>query len=199
MHVFVLLVLSVVVSSNPLGKPEIPQTKNVDLYRLNKNVSPESYNVTLKLEEDFGETQIFEGNVTIRLNILEDLSFIQLHSKYLTIPEDGVELLCGSSTENLLFGLEFGEQYEMAYVRSQQVLQSGSACTLSFYNFRGTLADDMYGLYRSYYFDEDNQRVYLFKLNHGNRRTGNPTRCTTETAKAGSQMCIPRKEAASAF
>lgn len=137
--------------------PQIP--RNIDPYRLNTTVYPQSYTLTLRLEENFGSTQVFIGNVTIDVTVREDTNLIQLHSKYLTIPEEGVTLFCDGNTTNLFAGLEFGEEYEMLYVNTVGVVQAGSVCELSFNGFSGVLADDMYGLYRSYYLDENLQTV----------------------------------------
>lgn len=134
-------------------------TRNTDPYRLNTTVYPQSYRLTLRLEQNFGTTQNFTGSVTIVVTFREDTDLIQLHSKYLTILEQNVELYCGSSVNNLFEGLEFGEEYEMLYVKAQTVVPAGSVCELSFSQFSGVLADDMYGLYRSSYLDENGQTV----------------------------------------
>lgn len=185
---FFLFTILVVVSSSVLGGPiEIPPLKqdaqllnnfdvyeisetvqseavsqiprNADPYRLNTTVFPQTYTLTLRLEENFGSTQLFIGNVTIDVTVREDTNLIQLHSKYLTIPEEGVGLFCDGNTTNLFEGLEFGEEYEMLYVTTLDVVQAGSVCVLSFNGFSGVLADDMYGLYRSYYLNENGQTV----------------------------------------
>lgn len=133
--------------------------RNSDPYRLNTAVFPESYTITLRLEETFGATQNFTGNLNIRVNVAQNTSLIQLHSKYLTIPEEGVSLLCGGNSTNLFGELEFQEEYEMLYINSVEVLEAGSSCELSFNGFSGILADDMYGFYRSYYLNENGETV----------------------------------------
>lgn len=139
---------------------DIPQApRNSDPYRLNTTVLPQNYSITLKLEQNFGTTQEFTGNVTILIAVQENTSLIQLHSKYLSIPENGVQLFCGGNSPNLFQELEFEEEYEMLYVRVLEVLTAGSVCELSFTEFSGVLADDMYGFYRSYYLDENGQTV----------------------------------------
>lgn len=143
-----------VISENVLSTP-----RNTDPYRLNTTVYPLNYALTLRLEQDFGTTQVFTGNVTINVQFLESTDLIKLHSKYLTIPNEGVVINCGFDTRNLFESLEFAEEYEMVYVFTNGTVQAGTYCELSFRDFSGELRDDMYGFYRSYYLDENGQTV----------------------------------------
>lgn len=134
-------------------------TRNTDPYRLNTAVRPQSYTLALRLEQNFGTTQTFTGNVTITITVQEKTNLIQLHSKYLTIPAGGVAVYCNNNNVNNLFlSLQFEDEYEMVYV-STQSLSAGSTCELSFTGFSGVLADDMYGFYRSSYLDENGETV----------------------------------------
>lgn len=134
-------------------------TRNTDPYRLSTAVRPQSYTLSLRLEQNFGTTQTFTGNVRITVTVQEETSLIQLNSKYLTIPTEGITVYCSDNNVNNLFvNLQFEEEYEMVYV-STQSLPAGSTCDLSFSGFSGVLADDMYGFYRSSYLDENGQTV----------------------------------------
>lgn len=135
--------------------------RNTDPYRLPTAVYPQNYTLVLRLEQNFGTTQVFTGNVEIWITVRENTNVIQLHAKNLTIPTGSVILNCIGAEGNLFSELEFDEDYEMVYVRTQQNVQANTDCQLTFYGFSGVLADDMYGFYRSYYLDENDETVYV--------------------------------------
>lgn len=137
-------------------------TRNDDPYRLPITVLPEHYEVILKLDENFGSTAVYTGSVKINISTTTAVQEIILHSKYLDINVTQTYLTCGeitysADTNNI-------SDYEMIslVLSPTNTIPAGSSCLLEFREFTGLLGDDMYGFYRSYYTDENDQTVYVF-------------------------------------
>lgn len=127
-----------------------------DPYRLPKTVLPDSYAVTIVVEDDFAQKGVFTGSVSINLRTVEDVEGITLHARFLAINEEKVELTCGSAT-NLFESLSNETDYHKIFVKAKNTIAAGTSCTLKFEDFAGELQDDMNGFYRSWYENENGE------------------------------------------
>lgn len=153
---FIFLLVASVLHINSAKILPTSQKSDEDPYRLPSTVLPQSYAVTIIVEEDFAQKGVFTGSVTINLNVVEDVQEIALHARFLEIDEDKVELTCGSTT-NLFESLRNETDYHKIFVKAKDVISSKSSCILKFQNFKGELHDDMNGFYRSWYEDENGE------------------------------------------
>lgn len=135
-------------------------TRNDDPYRLPRTVFPEHYELVLRLDEDFGSTGVYTGSVKINVYTTTTTQEIILHSKYLNINETQVYLTCNQTLyPTVIVNLSDYEMISLVLPTGSTPIPSESNCVLEFGSFTGVLGDDMYGFYRSYYTDENNQTV----------------------------------------
>lgn len=134
----------------------VTQKSDDDPYRLPNTVLPESYTVTITVEENFAVEGVFTGSVSIDLNVIEDVEEIILHARFLELDEEKVQLTCGNTT-NLFDSLGNETDYHKISVKARNVLPKGTSCTLKFEDFKGQLQDDMNGFYRSWYENENGE------------------------------------------
>lgn len=132
------------------------QRADEDPYRLPTTVLPESYAVTIIVEEDFALKGAFTGSVTINIKIVEEVEEITLQARFLEIDEDKVELTCGNAT-NLFESLRNETEYHKIFVKAKNLIPAETSCTLKFEDFKGELHDDMNGFYRSWYENENGE------------------------------------------
>lgn len=155
----ILLSVLTVISAVPVKENlRNENVRNDALFRLPTTVYPRHYNLTLRLDRNFGPDQIFSGTVSILLNVTSQVSSISIHSSDITI-NGNISLTCGGNETNLFGNVTNAPDYEMIYINTTEPLNASSECVLQFENFTGILADDMFGFYRSYYLDENNDTV----------------------------------------
>lgn len=128
-----------------------------DPYRLPTSVVPRSYTLVLILQENFGPNGVFSGSVSITLDIQEAVQEITLQAQYLAINSNNIILTCDSSTESLFESLSNDTAYHKITIRSKSQIAAGSSCTLQINNYEGILDDDMRGLYRSSYTNQNGE------------------------------------------
>lgn len=112
--------------------------------------------MTLKLEENFGPTGVFEGNVSIILRTYAAVNSITLHANLLEIDTTNIYLFCGDET-NIFDSFSNESTYHLITINSTREITNNSECTLEFYNFSGQLMDDMQGFYRSSYINSNGE------------------------------------------
>lgn len=136
---------------------ELSTRDDSDAYRLPTTVLPENYTVTLKLEDNFGTTGVFEGNVSITLRTYAAVNSITLHANLLNIDSTNINLFCGGSQINIFSSITNDSTYHFITINTLTEIASDTECTLEFYNYSGQLMDDMQGFYRSSYTNSDGE------------------------------------------
>lgn len=149
------LSFAIYVSGSPPVEIIVPENDistrdDTDPYRLATTVYPESYVVSLKIEDNFGPAGVFEGNVSITLRTYAAVNAITLHANLLDIDTSSINLFCGNQT-NLFDSLSNDSTYHFITIQATGEIANNTECTLEFYNFAGQLTDDMQGFYRSSY------------------------------------------------
>lgn len=132
------------------AEEEINTRDDSDPYRLPTTVYPENYTITLKLEEDFGPSGVFEGSVSITLRTYEAVDSITLHASLLDINKNNISLTCGSDI-NIFSELSNDTTYDFITVTASEVIPNDTLCILTISGYTGQLMDDMRGFYRSSY------------------------------------------------
>lgn len=148
-----LLLLTVLSLSRALRSPPRvdgvifnPQQSRVDssYYRLPTNVVPKSYTLLLEplLQED-----VFNGNVDILVDVVEETSSVTLHAAQITFSEVAVFDSSGNAVEV--------EDVKEEADRDFRILEFGSPLSVGEYRIRigyaGILNGDNHGFYRSNY------------------------------------------------
>jgi len=140
-----LLIVTTVAAMRPDSRLEDIQVTAADTsYRLPKNVRPLSYDVYLK--PDF-QTFIFEGDMKIMVEVLEDTSEIILHTN-----KQNISLITVSGTDTEVNTTEANIDYDKNFliINSTSNFSAGTEYTISI-TFTATLSEDMSGFYRSSY------------------------------------------------
>lgn len=130
-----------------------------DYYRLPSSLLPLSYNVTLwpRLEPDEDGVYIFSGRSLVVFTCVEDTDLVIVHSNKLN-------LTTFSGHHAMLLGLDGAhppavqsswlvERTQFLVLQLQGRLSAGASYIL-YTEFRGELADDLQGLYRSEYTED---------------------------------------------
>jgi hypothetical protein len=139
-----LLIVTTVTAMMPEGRHGAIEAAASDTsYRLPKTIKPISYEVYLK--PDF-ESFIFDGNVRIRVQVLEDTSNITLHSNRhtitnITVIENNITLDINNSTN---------PEKHFLTINSETNFLTGTEYDIDII-FTGVLSEDMNGFYRSSY------------------------------------------------
>ena len=141
-----LLIITTVAAMRPDGRLEAIQVTDADTsYRLPKNVRPLSYDVYLKTElENF----TFEGDVKIRVQVLENTNEIILHTN-----KQNIEVLSvsGPDTEEVIITeTNINDEKHFLIINSSSVFSADTEYDISI-NFTAILSEDMTGFYRSTY------------------------------------------------
>lgn len=113
-------------------------------YRLPTNVSPESYDLWIKINLN---TFKFDGTVTIAFNVLTETKTIAINAKDITVAWSDVTL--SQTTTVKPIGSSYNDTEEIATLVFADVISQGK------YNlelkFNGDIRTDLKGLYKSSY------------------------------------------------
>lgn len=122
--------------------------------RLPDHTVPYSYDifVTTDIHEGIFD---FNGSVVIRVNVLEDTSWIMLHSYLLTLNDVKVSNLDGVVLSTTF---EMNEETHQVRIDSLETLEANQEYVIEI-DFSGNLRTDDVGFYRSSYYDENNNLV----------------------------------------
>jgi hypothetical protein len=142
---FLLLIVTTVAALRPDGRLEAIQvTAALTNYRLPKIVRPLSYDVYLKPEF---ETFTFEGDVKIRVEVLEDTSEIILHTHKQNIR---IIRVSGPDTEVIITKANIDYEKHFLIINSPSNFSADNEYNIDI-TFTATLSEDMTGFYRSSY------------------------------------------------
>ncbi|KAH8251786.1 hypothetical protein KR038_008595 [Drosophila bunnanda] len=127
-------------------------------YRLDGNIAPSHYNLTIGVLRDAAEPTLFDGEVAITLQLVgsEPVTVITLHSDGLTISEcwllDGAT---GAQVEAIASNrLTYDAPTQQVNVPLTQALQAGRNYTLGF-KYVGRIRTDLVGLFSASYVEQD--------------------------------------------
>jgi hypothetical protein len=147
------------VKSATLNKNDMSVSKIVEnlTFRLPRTIKPLAYN--LLLHPDL-TNKSFSGNVKIDVEIIQQVPFIALHSKYLNITN--VKLMKHLDTLNGLEGMNIKnsfeyEKYEYFVIEPESALASGNY-TIDL-DFNGSLQGKIVGFYGSTYTDKEKNQT----------------------------------------
>nr|XP_055031932.1 aminopeptidase N [Misgurnus anguillicaudatus] len=146
--------------------PPTPKTSNEpwDKYRLPDTLSPQSYNVTLwpRLVTDTSGMYIFTGNSKVIFICLKQTDLILIHSDKLnlTLIEGHHAKLTGLGgvTAPAIKTTWFQKQTHYLVIQLDGNLKPGKSYQL-YTDFRGELADDLEGFYRSAYMEDGTKKI----------------------------------------
>lgn len=130
-------------------------------FRLPRELKPFRYNLTLQPNL---KTKTFSGNVTIRLEVLKPISFIPVHSKFLTVATKEVVKLSeeGKPARQITPSLTFEHpQFEYWVTEFDEPLEVGNYSLQLAFN--GSLVDRIVGFYQSSYLDKERNEKRYFK------------------------------------
>jgi len=140
-----LLIVTTVAALRPDSRLEAMQITAANTsYRLPKIVRPLSYEVYLKPEL---QTFTFEGDVKIRVAVLEDTSEIILHTNKQNIR---IIRVSGPDTEVTITRPNIDYEKHFLIINSQSNFLANTEYNISI-PFTATLSEDMTGFYRSSY------------------------------------------------
>ncbi|XP_061077243.1 aminopeptidase Ey-like [Conger conger] len=140
-------------------------------YRLPDSLVPESYNVTLwpRLELDGQGMYIFTGNSTVIFKCLKETDLILIHSNKLKLTRfnDAQAMLhtVDGSTAPTIKTTWLEEPTQYLVVQLDGKLTAGKSYGL-YTEFRGELADDLAGFYRSEYYEDGVKKVVATSQMH---------------------------------
>ena len=128
-------------------------------YRLPDSLMPETYNVTLwpRLEQDAQGMYIFTGSSTVIFRCLKETDLILIHSNKLELARfEGAQAklyaVDGSAAPTIkTTWLEEPTQYLVVQLNGKLTVEKSYEM---FTEFRGELADDLAGFYRSEYYED---------------------------------------------
>nr|XP_028562045.1 LOW QUALITY PROTEIN: aminopeptidase N [Podarcis muralis] len=132
--------------------------------RLPKTLEPVHYDVTLQpfLTQDAQGLYVFTGNSTVQFVCVEPTDLILIHSKKLSYTEQAGNLVSlrgvNGSTAPAISRTWLQENTEYLVVQLSGSLQQNASYEL-LSSFRGELADDLAGFYRSEYMEDGVRKV----------------------------------------
>lgn len=151
------------------GSPSAPPTTSFiprdpwDHYRLPGSLLPISYNVTLwpRLEPDQGGMYVFTGHSVVTFTCVEVTDMVIIHSNKLNLStSSGLHArlvgVAGAAPPAVLRSW-FVERTEYLVLQLRGQLSVGASYAL-YTEFRGELADDLQGFYRSQYTEDGVQK-----------------------------------------
>lgn len=142
---------------------QLTPKKPWDYYRLPGSLAPVSYNVTLwpRLEPDADGLYVFTGNSTVVFTCVEETDLIIIHSKKLNLTTFGGHHArlsgLGRATAPSIQVSWFVAKTEYLVLQLRSRLTAGASYELHT-EFRGELADDLEGFYRSEYSEDGVKR-----------------------------------------
>ena len=140
-----LLIVTRVAAMRPDGTLEAIQDTAADTsYRLPKNVKPLSYNVYLKPEF---QTFTFEGDVKIRVEVLEDTSEIILHTNKQNI---SLIRVSGPDADVNINEANIDHEKQFLIINTPTNFSADNEYNIDI-TFTAILSEDMSGFYRSSY------------------------------------------------
>ncbi|XP_061389995.1 aminopeptidase N-like [Musca vetustissima] len=125
-------------------------------YRLPTAIQPDRYKLKVITHLENPANLTFNGQVSIRFNVLEDTNNITLHVQNLTVDESRIQLksyadkkfrLCKESVDTVA-------EQDYYIIRLCQTLKKGEMYKLKLY-FSGILSEKLHGYYRSSYVAKD--------------------------------------------
>lgn len=130
--------------------------------RLPLDLIPESYVVDLRpiLEADADGKYWFFGSSSVRYRCENPTKHVVIHTTKLEFTEDDVSLTSGGSNVDVANTM-FYEPNQYFVVETAENCVKGQMYTLAFNNFKGELADDLDGLYRSEYDKSTGEHVVM--------------------------------------
>lgn len=150
------------IKPKPTLPPEImSSSKILSLlgFRLPKELRPLKY--AIRLEPDL-QNKTFLGNITIKLEVKQPISFIPVHSKLLTVRTESVQRLNESDApmESITPKLSFEcPEFEYWVTEFEKPLEVGNYSLHLAFN--GSLANRIVGFYQSSYLDKQkNEKRY---------------------------------------
>lgn len=143
--------------STTIATSEDNKTGAVD-FRLSTKVIPHSYKLKL-IPFIYTGNFTFHGEVTILVNITENVDSITLHADELEIENDSVQVYAegGDYYEVVISELTNNSKSDFLTLKLEEELQEGKQYNI-FIKFKGVLNDMMEGFYRSSYQDKNNTR-----------------------------------------
>ncbi|XP_051948018.1 aminopeptidase Ey-like isoform X1 [Xyrauchen texanus] len=146
--------------------PPTPKTSNEpwDKYRLPDTLSPQYYNVTLwpRLVMDASGMYIFTGNSGVMFTCMTKTDLILIHSNKLNLTlfkGNHAKLLgLGGVTAPAIKKSWFQTTTHYLVIQLEEKLKPGKQYWL-YTEFRGELADDLEGFYRSEYMEDDTKKI----------------------------------------
>lgn len=128
-------------------------------YRLPNNTKPEVYNLFFETNIDKGDFN-FNGEIIIKINVLEETDRITLHQHGLKIYS--VKLTSNSGENINIKAPEYDSDREFVTfetVDDWTTLKVGQTVFLAI-KYYGTLSNDYFGFYHLSYYDKENDRRY---------------------------------------
>lgn len=151
-------------TASPVPTEKPPSTDPWDQYRLPNNLSPLYYNVTLwpRLTPDAQGIYLFSGNSSVSFTCLRETQLILIHCHKLNLTLlDGwhAKLMPtdGAAPAPQITRTWFQEETQYLVIRLKGALEPGKEYRL-YTEFRGELADDLEGFYRSEYEEDDTKK-----------------------------------------
>ncbi|XP_036133941.1 aminopeptidase N [Molossus molossus] len=152
-------------ATTPTAATTLDQSKPWNRYRLPKTLEPDSYQVTLRpyLTARENNLYIFEGSSSVHFRCKEPTNVIIIHSKKLNYSTTAqghmvtLRTLEGDKAPDI-DKTELVEVTEYLVVHLKGELKAGSLYEMNA-TFKGELADDLAGFYRSEYMDGSEKKV----------------------------------------
>lgn len=144
--------------STPLLTPFTPKDP-WDYYRLPSSLRPLSYNVTLwpRLEPDADGLYVFTGHSAVVFTCVKETDLVIIHSNKLnltTFSGHHAKLVgLGGASPPAIHSSWFVERTQFLVLQLRSRLSPGASYAL-YTEFRGELADDLQGFYRSEYTED---------------------------------------------
>lgn len=142
------------------------QDINYEDYRLNNEVIPVNYRISLDLSKKFSTDTNYDGTVSIDVAFKNPISApttktpIKLNVKDITVLKEKVQIYeTADPSKNINPDIKINSTVEMLILTfgdDATPLDTGKKYTIQI-SYSGKLHDDMYGLYRSEYKDENDE------------------------------------------
>ncbi|KAG5670371.1 hypothetical protein PVAND_000642 [Polypedilum vanderplanki] len=127
-------------------------------YRLPNNTKPEAYNIYLSFDDFADDKLIFNGEVDIKIKVLEESKSIILHEKVYNLFVN----LTDENNSVIKTEIDYDSLHDFLIINLQnnETLKKNSYVNLKI-GFVGKIRDDRQGLYRESYLDENLKTRYF--------------------------------------